>query len=884
MKKLWRRLREEDELDNELRFHIDERIADLIRSGMTDSEARRKVRLEFGGLDQVKDRCRDGRMMHWFDMLAQDLKIAARALRRSPGFVTTAVICLALGIGANTAIFSLVNFVLLKPLPYPDADRIVQLWFTTPGGAGLTFSIPQVNAVTAEGDLFEDVAAYDFGGPGVSITGAGDPELVSAIHVSSAYFRILGARLARGRTFTHEEDRPNSGRTVVLSDGLWQRRFQRDPAIVGKPISLGGEPFTVIGVLAPGFDGEPPAQLFLPLQLDLNNISNATYVRIIGKLRRDVSAEQANARLKLTFASFLRQFPLFNHKAGFVVKPLRETSSGDVRTALLILLFAVAFVLLIACSNVANLLLARAATRKHEMAVRMALGGSRLRLLSQLLMECGLLAVAGGLIGFVFGRACLTWLLAMNPEAIPGSQRFSEVVLDWRMVAFTAAISLSATLLSGLLPALRASSVNLAATMQAAGGRAGTSRGLSRTSSALVVVEVALAVALVAGAGLMIRSFAVLRHVETGLKVDRILTMQMSLKGTRFQDTVSVTGLVNRGIDQIRSVPGVIDAATTWTLPVELAFGSTFTIQGRSLAPGEQVHGPALMRPVSSSYASVFGVPLKAGRFFTDRDTGTSASVAVVSEALAKKYWPDRNPIGERIVLDRHLGPDFAAPPREIVGVVGDVRDLALNREPEPMIYVSQSQVPNGMTKIDARIIPITWAVRTIGDPHQFAPAVQRELKSVSEGLAVGRIRSMNDVVKLSTVRSDLNTILLTAFAAVALLLAAVGIYGLISFSVRQRSRELGIRAALGATPGRILRMVVSQCLGLAVVGIALGTAASFMLARYMETLIYGVQPWDPETIVGSCSVLIALALSASYVPAKRAAKLEASDVLRSEQ
>ncbi len=821
------------------------------------------------------------RLGHLLEAIVRDAAITARSLWRSPGFAITATATLALAIGANTAIFSLISFTLLDPLPYPDPARIVQFWFTTPGGSGLTFSIPEVNALAQESALFQDVTAYDFGGPGVNITASGEPEQVKAIHVSAAYFRLFGARIETGRTFTAEDDRPGGGRLVVLSHELWRRRFGGDAGLVGKSISLGNEPYTVVGVVAPDFRPDPPAQIWLPLQADPDSTSQAHYLRAVGRLRREVTMEQANARLKLTFAGFLRRFPLFNPKAGFQAKPLRETNAGDVRTALLVLFGTVILVLLIACSNVANLLLARGEARRHELAVRSAVGASRGRLVAQLLTECALLALAGGILGLAVGRMSLQALVSLNPEAIPGSPGFHAVSLDWRVLSFTAAVSFGATLICGLLPARRASLVNLAEAMQGGGARTGASRGAARTKSSLVIVQVALAVVLVIGAGLMIRTFAALRQVDSGIDPHRILTMQMSLQGTRFQDTGAVTRLVENGVESLQSVPGVVAAASAWTLPVELAFSSTFIIEGRSLG-ADLVHGSALMRPVSSNYSSVFRIPLKRGRFFTVRDTATSASVAVISEAMARKFWPDGDPIGERITVDKYLGPDFAAPPREIVGIAGDVRDTGLNKEPGPMIYMPQAQVPNGMTAIDVRVLPITWAVRTAAEPYSLTAAIQRQLRVSSGGLAVGRIRSMDDVVKHSTARSDFIAVLLTAFAGAALLLAAVGIYGLIAYSVQHRTRELGIRLALGATPRELQTMVVGQGLALAAAGVFAGAAGSLALARYMETLLYGVAPIDPVAIAVSCLTLGAVAVLAAYIPARRAARLDPADVLRS--
>jgi putative ABC transport system permease protein len=818
--------------------------------------------------------------MRTLELLLQDVRMAARTLRRSAGFTIAVMAALALGIGANTAIFSLINTTLLQPLPYPDADRIVQLWFTTPGGSGLTLSIPEFNLLAQQSAVFEDVAAYDFGGPGVNITDAGEPEQVKAIHISRSYFRLFGARVTSGRTFTADEDKPSGGRVAVLSHGLWMRRFNMDPTLVGRTISLGNEPYLVAGILVPEFRPDPPAQIWLPLQADPNSVAQAHYIRAAGRLRNGVSIDQANARLKLAFEEFRRKFPLFNPKAGFQARPLRETSAGEIRTALLVLFGAVTLVLLMACSNVANLLLARATARQREISIRAAVGASRGRLVTQLLTESLLLSISGGILGLALGQMCLRGLIASNPGVVPGTGAWGNAVsLDWRVLGFTIATSLCTGILFGLAPALRASRSDLATMMKQSSSRVSTNTSAARTRPVLVIVQVALAVLLVIGAGLMIRTFAALRQVAPGIDPHRILTLEMSLRGTRFQDTDTVARLVEDGVSRIQSLPGVT-AATSWTLPVELAFGSTFIIEGRPLSDG-LVHGSALMRPISAEYFSVFRVPLLRGRFFTNRDTATTPGAAVISETMARKFWPNANPIGERITIDKYLGPDFAAPPREIVGVAGDVRDVAISKAPGPMIYLPQAQVPNGMTSIDTRVLPITWAVRTAAEPYSLSAAIQRELKAASGGLPVAHLRSMEEVVRHSTARSDFNALLLTAFAAVALLLAAAGIYGLIAYTVQQRTNELGIRLALGAAPHQVRNMVVFQGMRLAVAGVALGATASLGLARYMKTMVYGVKPIDPAVIAVACLTLGLIAVLAAYLPARRAARLDTVEALR---
>jgi putative ABC transport system permease protein len=812
----------------------------------------------------------------------QNLRLAARTLfLRSPVLAITAILTLTIAIGANTAIFSLIDAAFLRPLPYPDAGRIVQFWFSVPGGGEPILSIPEIMAFAADSQAFQDVAAYDSGGPGVSIgtaDPASSPEQVQALHVAAPYFRLFGATPLHGRTFTDEEDHPNGGtpsRVAVLSHDLWQRRFGGDTRLIGHTILLGGEPHTVTGVLAPGFVPDQPAQVWLPLQADPNSVSHAHYLRAAARLRPGVTLDQANARLKLTFADFLRKYPLFNPQAGFSVLPLRETSVRDVRAQLRLLSVTVAFVLLIACANIANLLLARASARSHEMAIRSALGASRADLMKQVLAECAWLAVVGGALGTLVGYSGLRFLVVLYPDSVPTTASF-----DWRMLVFTTAITFLATLLFGLLPALRGSYVSTA-------GAAGARIAPVRLKSLLVASEVALAVMLFAGAGLLLRTWAALRNVNPGVDTERILTMQMSLQGSRFMDSATVSDFVNRSVTALRELPGVEAAASTWMLPVEWAFGSTFVITGRPLEQGtgaRPVHGPTFMRPVSPEYASVFRIPVLQGRFFDSRDSGQSPSVAVISNHMARKYWPQGDAIGQRIELDKYMGPDFAAPPREIIGIAADVRDGGLHREPEAMVYIPQSQVPSGMTRLDKGILPITWVIRTkpeVADPYSLAPAARKALQTASGGLAIGRTRSMRDVVRQSTSKSDSNTALLALFAGVSLLLAAVGIHGVIAFSVEQRTREMGIRFAVGATPAAVQRMVLRDAMRLAILGMLAGLAGSAALSRFMTSLLYGVQPLDPGVLTISGMALLATAAAAAWLPALRAAKVDPVVVLR---
>ncbi|MEZ5356273.1 MAG: ABC transporter permease [Bryobacteraceae bacterium] len=812
---------------------------------------------------------------------AGDLRFAQRTLRRAPSFTLAAVSVLALGIGATTAIFTLIDKALLAPLPYREAERIVQMWMTGPdGGGGVTLSVPEIALLRRQEAILQDAAAYDFGGPGINLTGGGDPEQVKGIHVSAAYFRLFGAQAAIGRTFTREEDQPGGGRVAVLSHGLWQQRYGGDPALVGRTISLGHEAYTVVGVLGPDFRPDPPAQIWLPLQADMDSTSQAHYLRAAARLRPGVTLAQANAGLKVATAEFLRAYPLFNQDVVFTAKPIRETTVGEVRAPLWTLFGAVTLVLLIACSTVANLLLARANTRHRELTIRAALGATRGRIVAQLLMESLLLALCGGALGLAIGSAALRVLLTLRPDAIP----VTETGLDGRMVAFAIAASAATAVVFGLIPALRSARGGLAASMNA-GQRTGAGRSAVRVTSSLVVAQVALAVLLVFGAGLLLRNFAALRSVEPGLDPQGVLTLAMSLEGTRFRDTASVNRMVEDGVERLGRTPGVLAAATTWTLPLEVAFGSSIFIEGRPLPGDSKVHGLVNMRPVSPDYFAVYRIPLRQGRVFTTREAG---SVAMISAEAARKYWPDGDALGQRITIDKYMGPDFAAPPREIIGVVGDVRDRGLGRETGAMVYVPQALVPDGMTRIDAGILPLTWVVRTQGDPSQLHAAIRRELRAASGGLAVAQVRTMREVVRASTARSDFQTLLLVLFALAALLLAAAGTYSLMNYSVEERRREIGVRLALGAMPAAVRNMVVRRGLTLAAAGVAIGLAASVAMRRAMGALFFGLgqsgeRAADPAMLVASAAVLAAVALAAAYVPARRAAGINPAETLRGE-
>ena len=831
--------------------------------------------------------------------LLQDLRYALRMLRKNPGFTAVAVLTLALGIGANTAIFTMVNAVLLRPLPYPDPGRIFRLvWRQANGEQIQAVSIPMFVAwqehVQAlqdfalsdlEGPMWTGGKEYYFIGPGVNLTGSDRPERVTSIHVSASYFRLLGASMEIGRAFTAQEDVPHGPKVVVISDGFWRRRFGADRNLLGKAIRLGGEPHVVVGVLAPGFDIDLNSDVWLPLRMDPNSTDQESGGFAVARLRSGVTLEMAKAQAKLAEAQFRRKFPggVFSHMS-FDLEPLRQAVVGDVRPDLLVLLGAVSCVLLIACANVANLLLARATGRRREMAIRAALGAGRRRIISQLLSESLLLSLAGGGLGLVLGYTGVRTLLFINPGHIPniGSQG-SAVTLDWRILVFTLLATTFTGILFGLLPALAAARDDFGAALKESGARSGGSIGQSKARSILVVTEVALSLVLLAGAALLIRTFMALRAVHPGFDAHNVITMEMSLAEARFEKTTAVAQLVSNAERRMESLPGVEALATTSSFPLDpQVLYTPVIVEGRPLGK-DQNHGWADLRIVSSRYFEVFRIPLRQGRIFRQQDDGRAPGVVLVNETMARQFWPKSNPIGERITLFKGEGPQYDEPPRQVIGVVADIRDHALGGNPEPMMYVPTAQLTDGYTAAQNTYSPIMWAVRTKSDPYSFSADIQRELRIASGGLPVSHIRSMDQVGVESTARTNFNMTLLSIFAGLAMLLAAIGIYGVMSYAVGQRVHEIGVRMALGARAGNVLSLVLRQGLGLVLVGIAIGVMGGVWLTTTMKSLLFGVRPNDAPTFALVSALLLAVAAAATYIPARRATKVDPIVALRYE-
>jgi len=822
---------------------------------------------------------------------AADLRYAARILRANPGFTAVAVAALALGIGANTAIFTVVNHVLLEPLPYPQSDRILQIerLYTQDGntGYGSSISVPKF-MVWRQNQAFESMALYGQSGPAVRVGTDERAQPAKGLGVTEGYFRVFGVAPIMGRTFTPQEDLPNGPAVAVVSYNLWQSRLGGDPSILGRSVPLDGKPTAIVGVLPRSFVSDPPADLFTPLQPDPASTNQAHYLRLAGRLKPGVTLERARAELRAAGERFRALYPGWMDKNESVsARPLREAIVGSVRTPLLILLGAVAFVLLIACANVANLLLARAAVRQKELAVRAAIGAGRLRVVRQLLTESLLLALAGGVLGYALGAAGVRVLLLFAPGNIPRINGTENAVtpipaLDWRVAAFAIGLAILTAVLFGLVPALHTSSLDLASTLKEGGGRSGSSRAHNRARSILVVAEIALALVLLIGASLMIRTFVGLRTVNPGIDPHNVLTLETSV-GTAYRTTAAVDGFITRSARRLESLPGVEAAGAAIALPMTVGIDMPFSIAGKPDPKGSPYNGDEQWRFVSPHYFRAFRIPVLRGRVFTENDTLNAARVVILNQAMAARYWPKQDPIGQVITIGKGIGQIFDEPPREVVGVVGNVRETGLSDEQSCVMYVPQSQVTEGLTQLANSVLPLAWIVRTAADPSGLRSAIERELGAVDTRVSVARVRPMDQVIAESVARQNFNMVLLSVFGAIALLLAVIGIYGLMAYSVERRTQELGIRMALGAAGGDVLKLVLWQGARLAAIGLAIGLALAYGLVRVLASLLFHVKSTDPVSFAAVAAILALSALVASYIPARRASRIAPADALRSQ-
>ncbi|HXG68900.1 MAG TPA: ABC transporter permease [Blastocatellia bacterium] len=807
-------------------------------------------------------------------ILRQDIRYSARMLMKKPAFTAIAVLTLALGIGANTAIFTIVNAVLLRPLPYPEPERILQLgpdW----AGSFQGVSPPKFIFWREHSQAFEAIAASQPTGAGVNLAGVDEPEFVPGLRVSVDFFRVLGVNPVMGRGFTEAEDSPGGERVAILSDGLWRRRFSADPAILGRTILLNSESFTVVGVMPPDFQFPTPADVIIPMRTNPASREMGHNLQVLARLKPGVTREQAQADLRLVFENFKAAHPqmLWNREEGIRAQPLLDSITASARPLLFILLGAVGFVLLIACANVANLQLTRAAARQKEMAVRIALGANLWRIARQLLTEGVLLALAGGLAGLllaVWGVDALTTLIPQG--LIP---RAGDISFDWRVLAFTMTISVLTGLAFALAPAFQAARVDVNSSLKEGGGKGVAGAGRAKLRSALVVAEVALSLVLLIGAALLIRSFMELRRVDPGFDPHNILTFQVAPTGERYDTTVEMAEYFQRALERIRSLPGVEAAAVTSNLPLDRWLNLTVEIEGR---PNSEQSTE--IRLVTAEYFRVMRMNLRQGRTFTEADNAGSEPVAIVNDAYVRRNFKDTDPLGNRLIIQRR-GAD--AKSCQIVGVVNDLKQFGLDSPAPPTVFVPLAQTPDPVMRTAMSFVTMKFVVRTANDPLSLSAAAKAEVLKADPQLPVTSLRSMEQILERSLAQGRFNMMLLGIFAAIGLALASIGIYGVMSYAVSQRTNEIGIRMALGAQAGDVLRLILRHGMILAMAGVVIGLAGAYGLTRLMQSLLFGVSATDPATFILISLVLIAAALLACYVPARRATKVDPMVALRHE-
>ena len=824
--------------------------------------------------------------------LIQDLRFAIRAFALNPGFTAAALLSIAIGVGANSAIFSVASALLLRPLPYQDAERLALLWSRSPG-LGIAedwFSTAQYFDIKQGHRGFEAVAIAI--GGNYNLTGDGEPERIGTVRVSSNLLPMLGAQPILGRLFAAEEDVAGGAGIAVLNHGTWMRRYGGDPQVVGRSITLNGQRFQIVGVMAPSFSlprevmptlgGAENAEvlLHLPLAADAATVRNREDYNIIGKLKPGVAFGEAQAEMDAITARLRQEHPDFYPANGgltFDIVPLQEQVVGDVRRSLVILIAAVGFVLLVACANVANLQLSRALARHKEIAVRAALGASRARIVRQLLTESVLLAVGGGALGLVFAVWSLEGIRALGARSVP---RLGEIAIDGEVLLFTLAVSVVSGIVFGLMPALRVCRLDLHDSLKdASRGSAGTSALWSATGrrqnarQLLVVAELALSVMLLIGAGLLIRSFAQLQQVPTGFNPSNLLTLELTMTGARYNEPPAVLETYRQLWERLSRLPGAVAAGGVSALPLSQMFAwGPITVEGRPLAPGEAFINVD-QRVVAGDYFRTMEIPLLKGRLFTEQDTRTQPRVVVIDDAMAQQLWPNEEAVGKRIRVGG-IDAQATAPWLTVAGVVGRVKQYTLDGESRIAMYFPQTQViGRGLNVV----------LRTDGDPAALTAAVRREIRALDPDLPIYNVRTMAQRVDESLARRRFSMLLLTLFAALALGLATIGIYGVIAYLVAQGTRELGIRMALGATPRGILLMIVRHGLTVALTGVGIGLVGAFALTRFMSSQLFGIAAVDPATFFSVSLLLTVVALAASYLPARRAARIDPMLSLRSD-
>ncbi|MGA9977971.1 MAG: ABC transporter permease [Candidatus Sulfotelmatobacter sp.] len=822
---------------------------------------------------------RDERSFLWLSQAGQDFWHAFRSMGRAPVFTVCAVVTLALGIGTNIAVFSVVNAVLIRPLSYPDPSRIVQFFLSSSTGSAPGASIPDFRFWLERLDSVQDVAAYDFGQSEMGFT-SGATEQVHGIHVTSNYFRLFGAPVLLGRTFSQADNLVNGPRVVVLSYHLWKRRFAGDEHIVGKTIALDKESYTVIGVTGKGFNSEPEAQLWIPFQFDLNSTDQLHSFAVAARLKTGVTLDQANAQLDAVSQSARPLSELPDPDYRFQLRQLHDAMVGDIRSSLLTLQGAVGFVLLIAYANLANLLLARAIVRKREFAIRIAIGARAGRIIRQLIVESLLLSFFGCFLGVIAGLVGVHLVLTTIPGGISRLTGTDVTIgLDWRVMAFAVGLSIATGLIFGILPASRVLQEKLVDSLHETGGRHGPGALSKRLHSLTIISEVALSLVLLIGASLLGRTFILLNRVDPGFDSHNLLMMTMSMRGGSAGTVASLAAMVRDGCQELNAIPGVNAAAATFSPPFTDRMGLPFT----SLSATSAISGDGEWIAASPGYFGVLKIPILRGRDFNTHDDSVTFPVVMINETMARRYWPQQDALGQQIVIGKGLGPKFEDKPRTVIGIFANTREQDLTDDPEPTMVIPDAQTPDGIIELMSQFGPIWWMVRTNVEPHKFIPVVSEKLRSASGGRPVGKVHTMDDLLARSIAKQNFNMLLLSLFAVTAMLLAAVGVYGVMAYSVAQRTHEVGVRMALGAGRMNVRNMILREGLMKGTLGVICGVCAAFFLARLLATLLFGVSSHDAAVFVAVPLVLELIIAIATFIPAQRAASLDPAKALRFE-
>jgi putative ABC transport system permease protein len=884
LRTVFRRRRLERELHAELHFHLDEQIAENVAAGMSPEEARRGAHLALGGITQLKEAVGDQSPWRIVDNAVRDVRFAVRSLRRTPVFVLTAAIVLALGIGANATVFTIVNTVLLRPLPFERADDIVQIRRRTPFGSSGSFSMHDYLALTRERGDLSALAILDVFSAGRYTLMAGDQaESINACHVSAGFFKVLGVTAVRGRVFGDGDDLPGRPLTAVITQAFWARRFGEDPATIGRFVTIGGQPHTIVGIVPDVVRAFSAAEVYLSLPVPEASADRTNSFQVLARLELGASLRQAEARLDTIARRHAEASPsLTNMPQGVVLRSLQDDVVAPVRPTLEALMLAVGLVFLIACSNVANLMLARTLTRRRELAVMAALGASRWRIAQRVLTENLVVAVMGGGAGLYVAHVGVRLLPTLSGVNLPQAQR---IHIDASMILYVVGITVLAGIVAGMPLVMQFVRGDILRAMKEGGTYGGSRATGHRLRTALTLAQIALSTILLIGAGLLTRSFWNLASVDPGFRVDHVLTMSVSMSRTKYPDSARVAAYTGALARRLERIPGVVAASSTTALPSEFPIDFPVSPVGRS---SPQVAGPgtadldAWYRAIDPHYFGAMGIPLLKGRVFGEDDSAGAAPVIVINQALARAAFPGTDALGRALVIGAgYLTDARDLRPRTIVGIVGDTREQGLRFAPTLTIYVPVAQSPERITQLVLEKIPVRWAIRTVGEPAAVAAEVRQTVLAEDHTQPPADLETLSEVLARSIAPSRFNMLMLVIFGSLSGILAAAGVYGLTAYVVGQRTRELGIRLALGASPTDLVRRLLGDGLRLCLIGTILGLGGALVLSRFLRSLVFGVSVADGPTIVAIVMTMTIVVLTATYLPASRASKIDPVLTLR---